>query len=93
MEIRYEHPQLRSTDLPCVRRALRPGGFGQGGVDMVATRVIVIGAGSGGIAAMRRILSALPADFDAAMVLLIHSAPEEPDPLAQLVQREGRFRV
>ena len=60
---------------------------------MVATRVIVIGAGSGGVAAMRRILSALPADFDAAMVLLIHSAPEEPDPLAQLVQREGRFHV
>ena len=60
---------------------------------MVATCVIVIGAGSGGVAAMRRILSALPADFQAAMVLLIHSATEEPDPLPQLVQREGRFRV
>ena len=60
---------------------------------MVATRVIAIGAGSGGVGAMRRILSALPANFDAAIVLLIHSAPEDPDPLPQLVQREGRFRV
>jgi two-component system chemotaxis response regulator CheB len=55
--------------------------------------VIVIGAGGGGVAAMRRILSALPDDFSAAMVLLLHSAPEEPDPLPQLVQREGRFNV
>ena len=60
---------------------------------MVATRVIAIGAGSGGVGAMRRILSALPANFDAAIVLLIHSAPEDPDPLPQLVQREGRFHV
>ena len=60
---------------------------------MVATRVIVIGAGSGGVAAMRRILSALPDDFNAAMVVLIHSAPEEQDPLPQLLQRDGRFHV
>ena len=60
---------------------------------MASTRVIVIGAGGGGVAAMRRILSALPDDFDAAIVLLIHSAPEDPDPLPQLVQREGRFHV
>lgn len=60
---------------------------------MSATRVIVIGAGGGGVAAMRRVLSALPDDFNAAIVLLIHSAPDEPDPLPQLVQREGRFHV
>ncbi|MGJ7578722.1 chemotaxis protein CheB [Variovorax sp. RHLX14] len=60
---------------------------------MAATRVIVIGAGGGGVAAMRRILSALPDDFDAAIVLLIHSAPEDPDPLPLLVQREGRLHV
>lgn len=60
---------------------------------MAATRVIVIGAGGGGVAVMRRVLSALPNDFEAAIVLLIHSAPEEPDPLPQLVQRDGRFHV
>ena len=60
---------------------------------MDALRIVVVGAGGGGVAAIRRILSCLPDDFDAAVVLLIHSSPDEPDPLPALVQRSTRFRV
>jgi two-component system chemotaxis response regulator CheB len=60
---------------------------------MDSTRLIVVGAGAGGILAMRRILSGLPDEFDSPIVLLAHSAPEDPDPLPQLVQRQGRFEV
>lgn len=60
---------------------------------MATERLIVIGAGDGGVAAMRRILAALPDDFDTPIVVLIHSSPDESDPMPQLVQREGRFAV
>ncbi len=60
---------------------------------MATKRLIVIGAGEGGVAAMRRILAALPDDFDTPIVLLIHSSPDEPDPMPHFVQRDGRLKV
>ncbi len=60
---------------------------------MAPKRVILIGAGDGGVPAMRRILAALPDDFDSPVVLLVHSSPDDPDPMPQLIQRDGRFKV
>lgn len=60
---------------------------------MAAPYVIVVGAGDGGVAVMRRVLQGLPDDFSGAIVLLIHSTIDDIDPVPQLVQGSGRLHV
>lgn len=52
--------------------------------------VIVIGASSGGIDALRTIASQLPADLPAAICVVIHVAPESPGSLHELFTRSSK---
>ena len=45
---------------------------------MSPQRLVVIGASSGGIEALRTIASALPADFAAPTCVVLHTAPQAP---------------
>jgi len=56
---------------------------------MDAHRLIVIGASSGGIDAVRTIAQHLPADFAAAICVVIHIPPESPSILAEIIDRAG----
>jgi two-component system, chemotaxis family, protein-glutamate methylesterase/glutaminase len=52
-------------------------------------RLVVIGASSGGIEALRTIASALPADFAAPTCVVVHTAPEAPGILDAILTRAG----
>lgn len=47
-------------------------------------RAIVIGASAGGVDALGQILPALPADFAASVLVVLHLAPDRPSLLAQI---------
>lgn len=51
--------------------------------------IIVIGASSGGIDALRAILAALPAEFGASLFVVIHTAPDSPAVLADILGSAG----
>lgn len=51
--------------------------------------VVVIGASAGGVAALKALASELPADFDAAILLVLHVAPSGPGLLPQILSRAG----
>ena len=46
--------------------------------------IIVIGASSGGIEALRVLVGALPADLAASLFVVMHTAPESPALLADI---------
>jgi two-component system chemotaxis response regulator CheB len=52
-------------------------------------RLVVIGASSGGINAVRAIARALPGDFAAAICVAIHIPPESPSILPEIIGRAG----
>lgn len=54
-----------------------------------ADRVIVIGASAGGIDALRTIVGGLPADFPAAICVVVHTSPQAPGILDQILTRAG----
>ena len=56
---------------------------------MDARRLVVIGASSGGIDAVRSIAQNLPRDFAAAICVVIHVAPESPSLLPEIIDRAG----
>jgi two-component system chemotaxis response regulator CheB len=56
-------------------------------------RIVVIGASAGGIEALRTILGALPRDFPAAVCVVLHSAPEAPGVLPQILSRTSSLDV
>jgi two-component system chemotaxis response regulator CheB len=61
---------------------------------MAITRdITVIGASAGGIAALRALLKALPADYPAAIFVVLHLAPESPPVLAGILDRSTRLTV
>ncbi len=51
--------------------------------------IIVIGASSGGIEALRRLMGELPADLPAAVFVVVHLAEEAPSVLARILDRAG----
>lgn len=51
--------------------------------------IIVIGASAGGVAALRSLVSQLPADLDAAIFVVIHLSPNRPSYLAEILTRCG----
>ena len=55
--------------------------------------VIGIGASAGGIGALRAVLSTLPADFPAAVLVVQHMRPHGPSHLVQLLSRDCRLPV
>src|SRR4051794_41942042 len=55
--------------------------------------IVVIGASAGGGAALARLLPTLPADFDAAVLIVMPLAPDEPSSLPEILQRVSRIPV
>jgi two-component system chemotaxis response regulator CheB len=58
---------------------------------MRTRRVIVLGASSGGIEALRTLVAALPADLPAAVCVVVHVAPNAPGILADILSRAGQL--
>jgi len=51
--------------------------------------IVVIGTSAGGLAALREIVGALPADLSAALFVVMHSVPEQGSRLADILGRWG----
>src|SRR5687767_8151066 len=55
----------------------------------MSNRIVVIGTSAGGIDALRTIAAALPADFPAPIAVVMHSAPDSPGVLHEIIDRAG----
>jgi len=55
--------------------------------------IIAIGASRGGLAALRMITTGLPVDFPAAVLIVLHSSPDSPRLLAEIIGRSTRLGV
>src|SRR5947208_3866794 len=60
---------------------------------MATRRIVVIGASSGGIEAMRTLFAALPQDFVVPICLVVHISPEAPGLLASMLGRKSLLPV
>jgi two-component system, chemotaxis family, protein-glutamate methylesterase/glutaminase len=54
-----------------------------------APDVVVVGASAGGVEALTCIVAGLPADFPAAVFIVLHLAPDVPSALATILDRAG----
>lgn len=57
--------------------------------DAAGHDLIVVGASSGGIDALKVIVGGLPADLPAAVLVVVHTSPESPGLLADILNRAG----
>lgn len=53
--------------------------------------IIVVGASAGGIDALRVLTAALPADLTASLFIVVHTSPDAPRLLADILNRSGRL--
>src|SRR5262245_58060245 len=60
---------------------------------MVGRYIVVIGASAGGVEALSELLGSLPADLPASLFAVIHSSPNGPGILPQILNRAGSLRV
>ena len=51
--------------------------------------IVVVGASSGGIEALRELVRGLPEDFAAAVCVVLHTSPEAPGILDAILNRAG----
>jgi two-component system, chemotaxis family, protein-glutamate methylesterase/glutaminase len=51
--------------------------------------IVVIGTSAGGLEALRSLVGALPADFPAAVFIVLHTSPNSPGVLAAILERAG----
>ena len=56
---------------------------------MASKRIVVIGASAGGLDALRVVAAALPADFPAAVCIVLHTAADSPGILDQILDRSS----
>lgn len=56
---------------------------------MPTNDIIVIGASAGGIEALKEIAGGLPTDFPASVFVVLHTAPDSPGVLADILDRAG----
>src|SRR5262252_6459692 len=54
-------------------------------------QIVVVGASAGGIEALRTVVAALPQDFPVPICVVVHTAPEAPGVLGQILTRAGRL--
>jgi two-component system chemotaxis response regulator CheB len=73
-----------------VRRLAHPAPAGIEG-DSMQRDLVVIGASAGGIDALRNLVSQLPADFPAAICIVMHMSPDSPGILDAILNRAGRL--
>jgi two-component system chemotaxis response regulator CheB len=52
-------------------------------------QIVVLGASAGGIDALRAVVAPLPADFAAPICIVLHTAPESPGVLPEILTRAG----
>lgn len=55
--------------------------------------LIVIGASAGGVTALIELVKNLPANLDAALLVVLHVAPSSPSILPQILSRSGPFKA
>jgi two-component system chemotaxis response regulator CheB len=55
--------------------------------------IIVIGASAGGVEALPRLISALPADLPASVFVVLHIPPQGPNLLPQIIRRTASLKV
>ena len=55
----------------------------------MASRLVVVGASAGGVEALARLAGDLPADFGAAVVVVLHVSSRGPSALPQIISRSG----
>ena len=55
--------------------------------------IVVIGAPTGGGAAVAQLIASLPAELDAAFFVVLHSTPQNPILLADILNAPGRLRA
>ena len=60
---------------------------------MATNQIVVMGASGGGIETLRTLLHALPANFPLPICIVVHSAPEAPGLLAEILNRVGPLKV
>src|SRR4051812_48773078 len=60
---------------------------------MRVNQIVVIGTSSGGVDALRTIVAALPQDFPAAICVVMHTSPESPGILSDLLDRSGPLKT
>jgi len=58
-----------------------------------AKQIVLIGASGGGIEALRTLVAGLPADFPAAICIVVHSAPQSPGVLDTILSRVGPLQA
>jgi two-component system, chemotaxis family, protein-glutamate methylesterase/glutaminase len=56
---------------------------------MQPRHLVVIGTSAGGIEALRGLVAGLPADFPAAIAIVLHTSPQAPDVLHHILSRSG----
>lgn len=56
---------------------------------MPTEQVICVGASAGGIEALRALAAGLPADFGAAILVVLHTSPDSPGILGSIIDRAG----
>jgi two-component system chemotaxis response regulator CheB len=54
-------------------------------------RIVVMGASAGGIAALETLVGCLPANFPAAILLVVHVAADSPGMLPNIMSRAGKL--
>lgn len=60
---------------------------------MRARQIVVIGASGGGIEALRTLVADLPADFTAPICVVLHTAPQSPGVLGDILNRASRIKA
>jgi two-component system chemotaxis response regulator CheB len=55
--------------------------------------IVVVGASAGGLDAVRLLVSKLPANFPAPICLVLHTSPQSPALLDQILARAGKLQV
>jgi two-component system chemotaxis response regulator CheB len=56
---------------------------------MASMPIVVVGASSGGIEALRVVVAGLPRDFPAPVCVVLHTSPESPGVLPFILNRAG----
>jgi two-component system chemotaxis response regulator CheB len=58
-----------------------------------ARDIVVIGGSAGGLEALCQVVSGLPKDFPAALLVVLHTSPQSPGLVARVVARSGQLPV